>query len=113
MLTRHDGFLTTLFECVAGKKEKDDLAGRSHRLLDHGEWLAFLRSFEVLGADVTARDASRCFAWSRMRVVDEVRATTGPSHKTRHAGTPLVRLPSSAQRCEHVQRSHDLSQFAV
>ena len=48
---------------------------RQSRVISLTEWLAFLRAAGVTGLDATERDASLCFAWSRMGVVSELTET--------------------------------------
>lgn len=43
---------------------------RRHKLINIGEWLAFLRAAALIGTDLSERDSSIAFAWSRMCVTD-------------------------------------------
>ena len=40
-------------------------------LLSFDEWLRFVKDCRLIDAEFTVRLATMCFAWSRMRVVDE------------------------------------------
>ena len=40
-------------------------------LLSFDEWLRFVKDCRLIDAEFTIRLATMCFAWSRMRVVDE------------------------------------------
>ena len=44
---------------------------RRHKLLGVVDWLAFLKAANITGPDASERDATLCFVWSRMCVVDE------------------------------------------
>ena len=44
--------------------------GEKERHMSMTEWTAFCHGTEVLGIDLSERDAMMCFAWSRMCVVD-------------------------------------------
>ena len=52
--------------CVTGGR------GEKERHLALGEWVLLGRGTELIGVDCSERDASMCFAWSRMCVVDEL-----------------------------------------
>ena len=70
----HD--IKSLFESAAGRATE---ITRRHKELgvDIDEWLAFVRTSEVIGVDVSERDVIRCFAWSRMCVINGYTAEGG------------------------------------
>ena len=65
VLARHEKVLRCLFEsvCQGGW-------GLRQRLISLGEWRALLSALEFLGEDLTERDATLCFLFARMCVVD-------------------------------------------
>ena len=69
VLKRHHDTLKALFTGIAG--------GQKQATFGLDQWMAFLRSFELIGKDVSERDAIRCFAWSRMCVVDGLSSAAG------------------------------------
>ena len=43
----------------------------SSKLLDYGEWMKLCRDLRLLDAVFTRREATLCFVWSRLSIVDE------------------------------------------
>ena len=69
VLTAHLVSLRTMFEGLVTRGQQRE--ARSYRLLHVAEWLAFLRAAGMVGGDLSERDATLAFAWSRMCVADE------------------------------------------
>ena len=69
MLTVHKESLSNLFKGLSGSEGK---AGKhkEEELLSLDEWTAFLRGLDLIGIDLTEREVTRAFAWSRMIVID-------------------------------------------
>lgn len=63
--------LTSLRSIFDGLASRHPLL-RKHNLVSLPLWLSFLRAAKICGIDATERDASLCFAWSRMCVVTEL-----------------------------------------
>ena len=61
--------LRTIFEGLV--KASQNAANRRPKLLSLTDWLGFLKAAAVTGADVSERDATLCYCWSRMCVIDE------------------------------------------
>ena len=45
---------------------------RKYNLISQPFWLSFLRAARLCGVDATDRDATLCFSWSRMVVINEL-----------------------------------------
>jgi hypothetical protein len=67
VLRRHASSLECLFTAMS----QSGGSGEKGRHLSLAEWKGMLRGARLIDVDVTDRDASMCFAWSRMCVVDE------------------------------------------
>ena len=78
VLRAHEKSLRALFSVISDVKRArtDPLP-----LLSLEGWRAFLRAVELLGADITERDAALCFSWSRM-AVSERRTERGQRHES-------------------------------
>ena len=51
--------------------EAADMAKRAAAMvLSLDEWMALMRALDMIGIDLTERDATLCFVWSRMVVID-------------------------------------------
>lgn len=68
VLREHEVSLRRIFAglCAANGKTAADA-----QLLSLGEWKDFLRALDLMKADITERDCTLCFSWSRMCVIDE------------------------------------------
>jgi len=63
--------LRRLFNAIcASSRDYVGGGGRGKTLLSVNEWLGFLYAAELVGSDVSDREAAMCFAWSRMTIVD-------------------------------------------
>jgi len=67
-LRQHEKSLRNLFEALSSSDDKNITTTKG--LLSNAEWLSFVRAAELLSSDLSLRDATLCFAWSRMAVVD-------------------------------------------
>lgn len=67
-LRRHEPSLRAIFSGLAASHEK---AGAESKLISLDEWRDFLRGLTLIGTDLTERDATLCFSWSRMCVIDD------------------------------------------
>jgi hypothetical protein len=65
VLRRHEKSLRLLFAAVSGGGR-----GKESDLLSLEEWMRFLREARIMGADLSERDATLCFAYSRMLVAN-------------------------------------------
>jgi len=68
MLAYYEQPLRSLFDTIASAGR--EVAGHGRELLTMSCWQRFMRSVRLVGADVSVRDATLAFAWSRMCVVD-------------------------------------------
>lgn len=75
-LRRHEATLRTLFSAVALVKPtpKPASTAESKLLLSFRGWLAFLQAVRLIDVDLSEREASLAWAWSRTAVVDETTA---------------------------------------
>ena len=78
MPRKHEQSLRAIFHRYALGDGAIGDALRSKDLLDYPEWLLFLGDIDIFDSQFTQRDGAMIFTWSRMRVVDEVRAPYGP-----------------------------------
>lgn len=69
VLLRHEESLRNMF-AVAAAGASDFVGSKGSTLLGLLEWKAFLKALRLIGKDVSDRDASLCFACSRMAVAD-------------------------------------------
>ena len=67
MLKGHEEYLRHIFDGIAGI---DGSGGQHSHMITYEEWMTFLRALNFIGSDLTERDAQRCFAWSRMIVIN-------------------------------------------
>lgn len=63
-LRRHEASLKVIFASIAEHR------GPAKKLLCCDSWKAFLRAVELIGSDLSERDAALSFVWSRMAVSD-------------------------------------------
>lgn len=68
--------LRSIFEGLVARGQQ-----RRQKLLNVTEWQAFLRAAKMVGPDLSERDATLAFSWSRMGVADE-RTETGHLRET-------------------------------
>ena len=70
-LEKHAASLTHIFSALAssGRSGPGEGAG-ARKLVGLSEWLAFMRGLHLIGEDLTERDATLCFVFSRMIVID-------------------------------------------
>ncbi len=66
-LAAHKESLRNLFDALSASIGE---RGLEKKLLSLPEWLGFLRTCGLVGADLSDTDAVHCFLWSRMAVVD-------------------------------------------
>ena len=66
-LTHHRKSLRNLFDGLSGGEGDSGLDGET---LSLQEWKAFMRGIGLISIDITDREATLCFAWSRMVVVE-------------------------------------------
>ena len=64
-LRRHEQSLRVIFRATTGRGP-----GKDSSLLSIQEWQTFLRALDLIDADLSERDATFSFAWSRMVVAD-------------------------------------------
>ena len=64
-LRRHEQSLRVIFGAITGRGP-----GKDSSLLSIQEWMAFLRALDLIDVDLSERDATFSFAWSRMVVAD-------------------------------------------
>ena len=71
VLEAYEPSLRCIFAGVAraGGASEGSKGGASLRI-SIDEWKAFVRGLDLIGTDLTERDANLCFSWSRMCVVD-------------------------------------------
>lgn len=69
-LARHEKILRLIFKCLNEFEAADAAQKNSASVLSLREWLSFLRVVALIGDDVTERDATLSFVWSRMAVVN-------------------------------------------
>ena len=69
-LRRREPLLRALFVQVNAFQAQEVTKKDEAQLLSLAEWLALLKALELISSDLTERDATLCFAWSRMLVVD-------------------------------------------
>ena len=69
-LARNEPLLRAIFAGINGFEAADVSKRAESQVLSLDEWMALLKCWQVIGSDVTERDAVLCFAWSRMLVVD-------------------------------------------
>ena len=67
VLERHEVSLRNIFTGVAGGGGR---VGLGASLISLDEWINFLEALECINVDLTQRDASFAFAWSRMAVIN-------------------------------------------
>jgi hypothetical protein len=65
VLRRHEDSLRALFAALTGRGP-----GKDSTLLSLNEWMQFLRALDLIHIDLSDRDATFAFAWSRMVVAD-------------------------------------------
>ena len=81
-LEAHERSLRALYAIYAadGKENEGDRAAslslETTKLMSHDEWTRFCRDMRLVDREFTPREATLCFVWSRMRVVDESCATS-------------------------------------
>jgi hypothetical protein len=66
VLRRHEHSMRLVFNAAASAAYSE--RGLRARMLSHAEWMHMLRALELIAQDLTERDATLCFAWSRMQV---------------------------------------------
>ena len=81
LLAQRQGLLSTLYSCAsaggAGGGKGGMVAGKGGmtkaegEMLNLGEWKCLLRGLDLIGPDLSECDATLCFAWSRMVVIDD------------------------------------------
>ena len=65
-ILRHDESLRNIFEVLCASTPKS----KKLHMIDLDIWMDFLRRLDLIGTDVTIRDAKLCFTWSRMMVIE-------------------------------------------
>lgn len=71
VLRKHEASLRNLFDAACLLGGRSLAAGLANRLVAYPEWVELLRRLGLIQDDLTERDATLCFVWSRMRYVDE------------------------------------------
>jgi len=70
VLREHEASLRNLFDAVSSSHKDGRQSRAADSLLSLDEWLGFVHAAELIGSDASIRDATMCFAWSRMTVID-------------------------------------------
>ena len=66
-LTKYESSLRNIFAAVAAGKA----GGGKADLMDQEEWMEFFDALDFIGDDLTMRDVTFAFVWSRMCVIDD------------------------------------------
>lgn len=81
-LVEHESTLRLIFGAIADEHGVWRGRGAEHRLLlSIGGWRSFLHAVKLIDIDLSERDASLCWAWSRTTVVD-VSSSSGRAQET-------------------------------
>jgi len=76
VLRRHEASLRTLFRLYSSIDNSLADKCKSGKLMGYSEFQTFTKDMGLIDGQFTAWDASLCFVWSRMRVVDENAASS-------------------------------------
>ena len=100
VLESHEASLRLIFNTLA---EMD----RPRNLLSFHMWKTFLRALGFIGVDVTERDATLCFMWSVMAVIDNSTRTGSIKEKNLPSKGSSKRSAESrrSNRCPTIPRS--------
>lgn len=71
VLRRHEANLRLVYERACKLRGQSAAKGLANKLISFEEWRDLCRLFELIDVDLTERDITLAFVWSRMRVVDE------------------------------------------
>jgi len=74
VLLEHEASLRALFTVAANPPGGGgvDVANKAAAtLLSHVEWMQLVRALDFIDSEFTVREASLCFLWSRMRVIND------------------------------------------
>lgn len=71
VLRKHENSLRLIYERACQLRGQSLAKGAANKLVGFDEWKDVCRMFELIDADLTERDVTLAFVWSRMRVVDE------------------------------------------
>lgn len=80
-LLLHDESLRNIFSAMCGT----DGRAKQFKIISMEIWIDFLRRLDLVGHDITVRDAKLCFTWSRMMVID---GSTSERGRRKEAGLP-------------------------
>lgn len=106
LFERHEASLRAIFTCFAADPINDSASGsmtakddKDAVRLSLEEWLEFARAFSLLDKDVSIKEMTLAFMWSRMWVVDE---TTKASQR-RLAGLAFEDFLEALMRCARMK----------
>jgi len=71
VLRKHEDSLRLIFERACRMRGQNAARGIANKLVSFECWRDVCRLFNLVDVDLTERDATLAFVWSRMRVVDE------------------------------------------
>jgi len=71
VLRKHEASLRLIYERSCKLRGQSAAKGIANKLVDYDTWKDICRLFELVDVDLTERDATLAFVWSRMRVIDE------------------------------------------
>ena len=71
VLRRHEASLRLIFERACKMHGQSSAAGIRNKCVSFAVWKDFCKLFELVDLDLTERDMTLAFVWSRMRVIDE------------------------------------------
>ena len=71
VLRKYESSLRLVFERTCKLRGQSAAKGIANKLVNFETWKDFCRLYELVDVDVTDRDVTLAFVWSRMKVIDE------------------------------------------